>query len=76
MPWKETTPMQQRAQFILDLETGLYTMSELCRAYQVSRKTGYKWAKRYVEQGVDGLQIAHGVLTAALIGPLRRQSRR
>ena len=55
MPWKELTPMQQRSQFIKDLETGLYTMSELCRAYQVSRKTGYKWAKRYVEGGEAGL---------------------
>jgi transposase InsO family protein len=30
-------------------------MSELCEECEVSRKTGYKWIKRYSERGLDGL---------------------
>jgi len=30
-------------------------MSELCTAFGVSRKTGYKWLKRYRDEGADGL---------------------
>lgn len=56
MPWKETTPMDQRMRFIAALSTCRWTMSELCRVYGISRKTGYKWATRYGEQGLDGLK--------------------
>lgn len=56
MPWEETTRMKQRVRFISDLESCLYTMTELCERYGISRKTGYKWAERYVAEGVDGLQ--------------------
>ncbi len=47
--------MQERLRFIDSLESGLYTMTELCARYGISRKSGYKWADRYVHEGVDGL---------------------
>jgi transposase InsO family protein len=56
MPWKETNTMDERVRFIGDLESCLYTMTELCERYGISRKTGYKWAERYVAEGVDGLK--------------------
>jgi putative transposase len=56
MPWKETTPVDQRMRFIAALSSCEYTMSELCRKYGISRKTGYKWADRYTEEGIAGLQ--------------------
>ncbi|HEX6202403.1 MAG TPA: IS481 family transposase [Thermoanaerobaculia bacterium] len=56
MPWKETTPVDQRMHFVAALSTCRWTMSELCRLYGISRKTGYKWATRYGRQGVDGLK--------------------
>jgi transposase InsO family protein len=56
MPWKETTWMDQRMRFVADVTSCRYTMSELCRLYGISRKTGYKWAQRYGEEGVDGLK--------------------
>jgi transposase InsO family protein len=31
-------------------------MSELCRRFSISRKTGYKWLKRFHEAGVIGLK--------------------
>ena len=43
MPWLETAPMEQRERFIRDERLALYTMTELCARYGISRKTGYKW---------------------------------
>jgi len=34
----------------------MLTMSELCRCYGITRKTGYKWIKRYRAEGLDGLK--------------------
>lgn len=56
MPWEETTRMTQRVRFIRDLDSCLYTMTELCGRYGISRQTGYKWSQRYVEEGVEGLE--------------------
>jgi transposase InsO family protein len=56
MPWHEATPMEQREQFVRDQQRGLYTMTELCARYDVSRKTGYKWLDRFDEGGRGALQ--------------------
>lgn len=55
MPWRETSVMLERVLFIDALESQLYTMTELCERHGISRKTGYKWASRYVEDGFEGL---------------------
>ena len=55
MPWKEADTMHQRILFIADYDKKLYSMTELCERYGISRKTGYKWAHRYQQQGVSGL---------------------
>jgi putative transposase len=51
MPWLEIAPMEQRARFIADVRAGLYSMTELCERYGISRKTGYKWWERVEEDG-------------------------
>ena len=56
MPWDERTRMDQRVRFIGALTSCAYTMTELCLAFGISRKTGYKWAKRYSQEGLDGLK--------------------
>lgn len=57
MPWKEMSPVDQRAGFIEARLSGRYgSMSELCEAFGVSRKTGYKWWKRFEEGGLRGLE--------------------
>ena len=56
MPWSETTPMHQKTQFIADYLRKVYTVSELCERYRISRKTGYKWIKRFIEEGPPGLK--------------------
>lgn len=56
MPWSETNPMDQKTQFIADYLRQTLDMTELCRMYGISRKTGYKWIERYIEQGPAGLE--------------------
>ena len=55
MPWKETDVMNERTEFVLRAFRGLEAFGELCREYGISRKTGYKWKQRFMEQGLDGL---------------------
>ncbi len=56
MPWSETTKMRERMRFVLDAEEELFTMTELCQRYGISRVTGNKWLKRFRGQGVQGLE--------------------
>jgi transposase InsO family protein len=39
----------ERERFIEGYLTGNYTVTELCQAHGISRKTGYKWLARYLE---------------------------
>ncbi|HEY4215542.1 MAG TPA: leucine zipper domain-containing protein [Gemmatimonadaceae bacterium] len=55
MPWKETSPMEERLQFVRDALSDRFTMSELCARYGVSRRVGYKWLARYETDGRRGL---------------------
>ena len=55
MPWRETSPMEERLAFIRELASELFTMSELAVHYGISRKTAYKWVERYIAGGVAGL---------------------
>ena len=55
MPWKEVRPMDQKMMFIVDYLKGNRMITELCRLYGISRKTGYKWIGRYESDGFDGL---------------------
>jgi len=57
MPWRERSPMDERMQFVADHTRQLWSMTELCDRYGVSRKTGYKWIDRYVQSGAAGLEV-------------------
>lgn len=56
MPWSETTPVDERLQFIQDALSDRFTMAGLCARYGVSRRVGYKWLARYEEEGRPGLR--------------------
>lgn len=47
--------MLERHHFAQDLDSRQWTMSELCRRYGISRKTGYPWLDRYARLGPDSL---------------------
>lgn len=55
MPWLETVAMQERERFIADERRRLFTFTELCARYGISRKTGYKWLARFATDGRRGL---------------------
>jgi transposase InsO family protein len=47
--------MDRRAEFVQAVKADLFSITELCAQYDISRKTGYKWLKRHDEGGVAGL---------------------
>ena len=56
MPWKETTAMEQKIEFICEWRTGKYTITELCKNFEISRPTAYKLIDRFENHGYDGLR--------------------
>jgi len=56
MPWKETTTMEQKIEFICEWRTGKYTITELCKSFEISRPTAYKLISRFEEQGFQALR--------------------
>lgn len=46
MPWLESTPMSQRREFVRLAQSQAIPFAELCRRFNISRKTGYKWCSR------------------------------
>ncbi len=55
MPWAERNLMSLRAEFVQLAKTRLISMTALCRRFAISRKTGYKWLRRYEAAGEAGL---------------------
>ena len=56
MPWARTDWMSERVKFIaahLEYEA---SFADLCRDFGVSRKTGYKWLRRYEVAGAGALE--------------------
>ena len=56
MPWKETTTMEQKIEFICEWRTGKYTITELCKSFEISRPTAYRLIDRFEKQGYEGLR--------------------
>lgn len=55
MTWKEIKVEDQRKLFIKAYYEKKFTLSDLCRQFGISRKSGYKWIKRYEDNGFEGL---------------------
>ena len=47
MAWNQVSVVEQRLSFLIEAGKRSEPISDLCRRYGVSRKTGYKWLKRY-----------------------------
>jgi len=73
MPWRESSAMDARVEFVTEVLRGEDSMVALCARYGISRKTGYKWRDRYRDDGVAGLAERshaprqHGRVTAPAI---------
>jgi transposase InsO family protein len=55
MPWKEVSAMSLRLEFVRLAGQPDANVRELCRRFQVSPKTAYKWLTRFRLQGEQGL---------------------
>ena len=55
MAWAETCSMKEKARFCMAWEAGEVSMSELCRQFGISRKTGYQVLARWRIEGPSGL---------------------
>jgi putative transposase len=55
MPWKELDVVNLRTEFALRSMDRTIVFKDLCNEYGISRKTGYKWKKRFLEEGIHGL---------------------
>lgn len=57
MPWMEADVLTQRIEFVVLAHQKSSSISELCRQFGISRKTGYKWLKIYGQTGrLQGLE--------------------
>jgi putative transposase len=74
MPWLETSPMDQRMQFIVDYERGLQSVTELADRFSISRKTAYKWIDRHEADEATGWRIAAAARDRARTPHRRRWS--
>ena len=71
MPWSQTTPMDQKTQFIADYLRKRLSITELCELYGISRKTGYKVIDRYLRLGP---QASKSFLADPQVAPTARPS--
>src|SRR5215204_3155765 len=56
MTWRNFKVEEQRLQVVQTYIQGHCSMTDICKQYGISRKTGYKWYYRYLEEGEDGLK--------------------
>lgn len=56
MAWGEIKVEEQRKLFVKACIAGDLTIADLCRLYEISRDTGYKWLNRFKEDGLEGLK--------------------
>ena len=55
MPWKETSAMDQRREFVLMATADGANVRLLCRRFGIWPSTAYKWIARYRSEGSAGL---------------------
>jgi putative transposase len=55
MVWAETCSMKEKARFCMAYDSGEASMTELCRLFGISRKTGYQVLARWRADGPSGL---------------------
>lgn len=47
MTWEGVTVMDQKVRFVAECLQQHFCFAEICNQFNISRKTGYKWLKRY-----------------------------
>ncbi len=55
MPWKKRDLMALKKEFLEKALIETANISALCKEHHISRKTAYKWIKRFKQDGINGL---------------------
>lgn len=55
MPWRISSTMSERHEFVLLARQEEANIRQLCRRFGISSRTGYKWLHRFNDKGVAGL---------------------
>lgn len=55
MPFKTLSIMSQKIEFCILASKEESNISDLCRRFNITRRTGYKWLDRYLKENVAGL---------------------
>ena len=55
MPWRVSSAMSQRHEFVLLASQPGANIAQLCRRFGISRPAGYRWLHRYASAGPAGL---------------------
>ena len=55
MPWQEVSALTLKYEFVMFAQQEGCNVSQLCKSYNISRKTGYKLLNRFNELGAEGL---------------------
>jgi transposase InsO family protein len=56
MPWKECDCVSLRREFVALAGQEEAPVAQLCRRFGISRRTGYKWLRRFALEGLNGLE--------------------
>lgn len=56
MPWRISSAMSQRHEFVLLAGQEQANVRQLCRQFEISPTTAYKWLERFKAHGLQGLQ--------------------
>lgn len=56
MPWDTSSTSSQRERFAILALSASQPFTQICRDFQISRKTGYKWLKRFRCGGLPALE--------------------
>jgi len=72
MSWELRSLEHLRMEYVLIAQEPNVNISELCRSFGISRRTGYKWMQRYREEGLPGLyersRRPHKIVNAVIGG--------
>lgn len=55
MSWGEVNVHEQRVRFVVLAAKREKSIQALCQEFDISRETGYRWIRRYAQQGVAGV---------------------
>src|SRR5438046_10221748 len=56
MPWRISSAMSQRHEFVLLAGQEKANVRQLCRQFGISSATAYKWLRRFQAKGIQALQ--------------------